>query len=42
MRPDGVLAWSIPLDADLDSAVTIGADGTVYLAGDDAVLRALR
>ena len=42
VRPDGALAWTFALDADLDSAVTVGADGTIYLAGDDGVLRALR
>lgn len=41
-RPDGALAWTFGLGGDLDAAITLGADGTIYVAGDDAVLRALR
>jgi len=40
--PAGVLVWTLPAGGDLDSAPIVGSDGTVYLAGDDGRVRALR
>jgi outer membrane protein assembly factor BamB len=40
--PDGVLLWVYDVGGDLDATPTIASDGTLYLAGDDGVLRALR
>ena len=40
--PAGVLVWTLPAGGDLDSAPIVGTDGTLYLAGDDGRVRALR
>jgi len=38
----GVLLWFLELGADVDSTPAIASDGTVYVSGDDGVVRAFR
>ena len=42
LEPDGRLRWYLAFDGDVDAAPVIGADGTMYVGGDDRALRALR
>jgi hypothetical protein len=37
-----VLLWHVLAGGDVDATPTIASDGTIYLVGDDGVLRALR
>lgn len=42
VSPEGVVGWSLAFPAEIDSAVTLGPDGTLYFGADDGHLRALR
>ena len=42
IRPDGVLRWKLASGEHVGTAPAVGADGTVYAAGQDDVLYAIR
>jgi len=42
LEADGRLRWFLSLDADVDAPVAMAVDGTIYVGGDDAHVRAYR
>ena len=42
LADDGVMLWYLDTGGDVDATPAVSKDGTIYLAGDDGVVRAFR